>query len=40
LPEQIVPRLRAEGIGEPIIAQLCGQNIARYLVRKTEEPSQ
>jgi predicted metal-dependent phosphotriesterase family hydrolase len=33
LPEQIVPRLRSEGISEYIIAQLTGQNIARYLVR-------
>ena len=37
LPEQIVPRLRAEGISESIIAKLSGQNIARYLVRQTSE---
>jgi predicted metal-dependent phosphotriesterase family hydrolase len=43
LPEQIVPRLRAEGMSESIIALLTGQNIARYLARQTpeeEEPSE
>lgn len=37
LPEQIVPRLRAEGISHSIIAKLTGQNIARLLVRQTPE---
>ena len=37
LPEQIVPRLRAEAISESIIAQLTGRNIARYLVRQVPE---
>jgi predicted metal-dependent phosphotriesterase family hydrolase len=32
LPEQIVPRLRTEGIPEAVIAQLSGQNVARHLV--------
>ena len=37
LPEQVVPRLREEGISESVIAQLTGQNIAEYLVRQTSE---
>ncbi len=32
LPEQIVPRLRAEGIGEASIRRLTGQNVAERLV--------
>ena len=34
LPEQIVPRLRAEGVGEASIAGLAGLNIARRLARQ------
>jgi len=37
LPEQILQRLRAEGISEPIIAQLTGQNVARHLVWQISE---
>jgi len=37
LPEQIVPRLRAEGISEEVIGQLTGQNVARRLVWQTPE---
>jgi predicted metal-dependent phosphotriesterase family hydrolase len=37
LPEQIVPRLQAEGISKPVIAQLTGQNVAQRLVRQTPE---
>lgn len=37
LSEEIVPRLRAEGIHEHIIARLTGHNIARYLVRQAPE---
>jgi predicted metal-dependent phosphotriesterase family hydrolase len=37
LPEQVVPRLSAEGISESIIARLTGQNIARYLMRRKSE---
>jgi phosphotriesterase-related protein len=33
LPDEIVPRLRAEGIDEAGIAQLTGQNVARCLAR-------
>lgn len=33
LPQQIVPRLRQEGIGEQEIRQLTGQNIAQRLVK-------
>jgi len=37
LPDQIVPRLQAEGIDDSAIAKLAGQNVARYLARKDEE---
>jgi len=37
LPEQIVPRLRTEGIPEAVIIQLAGRNVAWYLVRRTEK---
>jgi len=33
LPDEIVPRLRADGIDEAGIAQLTGQNVARRLAR-------
>jgi predicted metal-dependent phosphotriesterase family hydrolase len=33
LPEQIMPRLQAEGISEPVIAQLTGKNVARRLAK-------
>jgi len=36
LPQQIVPRLREEGLPETAIRKLTGQNIARYLVRQAE----
>jgi predicted metal-dependent phosphotriesterase family hydrolase len=36
LPQQIVPRLRAEDIPEAAIRKLTGQNIARYLVWQAE----
>jgi predicted metal-dependent phosphotriesterase family hydrolase len=34
LPQQIVPRLRAEDIPEVAVRKLAGQNIARYLARQ------
>ncbi len=37
LPERIVPRLRVEGLGEPVITRLTGQNIARWLLWQTPE---
>jgi predicted metal-dependent phosphotriesterase family hydrolase len=35
LPDQVVPRLRAEGIGEDAIRKLTAQNVLRRLVWTT-----
>jgi predicted metal-dependent phosphotriesterase family hydrolase len=35
LPEKILPRLHEAGINDSVIAQLTGQNVARYLVWRT-----
>jgi phosphotriesterase-related protein len=39
LPAQILPRLRAEGIGAPAITQLVGGNVARFLALAVERRS-
>jgi phosphotriesterase-related protein len=37
LPDQILPRLHAQGLSESVVARLTGQNVARYLVRQGVE---
>ncbi|MBI1877018.1 MAG: hypothetical protein HYR94_02060 [Chloroflexi bacterium] len=34
LPDQLIPRLRAEGIADAIIDRLVGQNVAEYLAKR------
>jgi predicted metal-dependent phosphotriesterase family hydrolase len=31
LPDQLIPRMRAEGIDDAVIDRLIGQNVAEYL---------
>jgi hypothetical protein len=34
LPDQLMPRMRAEGIDDAIIDRLVGQNVAEFLARR------